>query len=60
MSLISQEDEESIQNLKDRFVVNGKFRAKRVSDLCVTQLKVALKVRGNKVCIYRNWEWGIS
>jgi len=38
----TQEDEESIQNLKDGFVVNGKFRDKSVSDLCATQLKVAL------------------
>jgi len=44
----TQEDEGTIQYLKDRFVVNGKFRDKSVSDLCVTQLKVALKVRGNK------------
>lgn len=40
----TQEDEEAVQDLKDGFVVNGKFRDKNIGDLCTTQLRVALKV----------------
>ena len=40
----TQEDEEAGQNLKDGFVVDGKFRDKSISDLCTTQLRVVLKV----------------
>ena len=39
-------DDEARERLKDGFVVDEKFRGYGVDDLCVTQLRVALKKKG--------------
>jgi len=45
----TEEDDEARQSLVGRFTVNEKFREYTVDDLSTTQLRVALKVRKNRV-----------
>lgn len=41
----TKEDEEARRSLENGFKVNEKFRDRSISDLCTTQVKVALKVK---------------
>jgi len=43
-----REDKKARKSMENGFVIDEKFRDYSVDDLCATQLKVALKVRGKK------------
>jgi len=42
----TQVDKDALESMRDGFTVDGRFRAYGIDDLCVTQLKVAIKARG--------------
>ena len=39
-------DKDALESMRDGFMVDGRFRGYGIDDLCVIQLRVAIKARG--------------